>query len=362
MSYPKTLAFFILFCLFSCSSKKQKEKIICNCSFDPVEYKNQFHATSNINFIVTGDPQYNYLEINPDQASALNADSVSSIVREKICCDHYRGLLVAGDLTHFARLDEFKRYQKFIAPFRPYVFDGLGNHDYAWAQEEAMDKEAYTRLGLGEIVPSEKMGWKKQCLPIWKAVRDRKRIVPINDSYPNLHYSWDWEEVHFLQLNVFPGMNTTRGRPAQNPFQSLSFLKKDLEEQVGNSGRPVILVHHYGLDFFSIGAPEEGAEINPDAAWWTPKDRQIYWDAIKNYNIIAIFSGHAHYCEQCYLPWDGQSIGEENVGADFIPTFVSGAARKGKYLECHINKDSLIVKRYNLRNLVFRKAFSIIRK
>ncbi len=359
---------FIFSCFFSlllpsCSDSNNDpvKEVTCDCSFDPIEYEERYKKMSDIHFMVTADPQYNFKEMNPDQVSVQNADWVSFLLSQKICCENYRGVIISGDLTHFAREDEYRRYQKFIQPIQPFVFDGLGNHDFAWAAEEAQDPQAFIDFGLEGIVPKEMMGWKKECLTIWEDVRKRPHIPQVNNSYPNLHYSWDWGNVHGIQLNLFPGSATRKGKPAQNPFDALTFLKNDLETQVGNSGRPVILSHHYGLDFFSIGSLEQGSKINPKAAWWTAEERKKYWDLLQDYNVIAIFSGHAHYCDECYLPWDGTSIGEANVGPDFIPTFVAGAAREAKYLECHITADSLVVKRFAKKNLVFRKAFAIER-
>ena len=360
--------FFLFFTLsslliFGCSESKTQgmEESTCDCSFDPIAYEQRYKDMTDVHFMVTADPQYHYKEMNPDLASVKNSDLVSTILAQKICCEHSRGVIISGDLTHRARPEEYVRYEQFIKAFKPFVFDGLGNHDLRWAKKEAMKKEAFAEIGLGEVLPFDKLGFEYNCLNIIKDVRDRKRIVDLHSSYPNIHYSWDWENLHCIQLNLFPGSETIKGRPAQNPFDAITFLKKDLETQVGNSGRPIILSHHYGVDFFSIGAPEEGSKINPEASWWTPEDRQRYWDLIEPYNVIAIFSGHAHYCDECYLPWDGQSIGEKNVGPDFIPTFVAGAAREGKYLECQVTSDSLIVKRFDKKDLLFRKAFAITR-
>jgi len=299
-------------------------KAHCPCACDQIiDHK---LPEGSFRFVVTGDPQYNYKDMNPDQASVINAGKVSARFSQKICCEQYKGAVISGDLTHHARLD------------------GLD----------------YINHGLGKIIELKKAKWSNDCLSIWNDVRTRKRIPEVSGSYPNVHYSWDWEGVHFIQLNLSPADRPVQYKIAQNPFMALSFLKADLAKQVGDSGRPVILVHHYGFDIFSMGIEEDG-NINPGGEWWTAEDRRQYWEVLKPYNVIVIFSGHAHYCDPCYLPWDGENVGEAKVKSPFIPTFVAGAAREGKYLDCEINQDSLIVHRFNHEEQLFRKAFAIKR-
>ncbi|MEM9822094.1 MAG: metallophosphoesterase [Bacteroidota bacterium] len=355
------LRIFIFTCfivgLFSCQTSPQiREGCQCDCEqmLDPNLPDGSFR------FVVTGDPQYNYEDMNPDKASVLNADQISERFAQKICCEQYKGAVISGDLTHYARLDEFERYQNFIRCFSPYAFDGLGNHDFSWSDETAADSSDFAEHGLEEIIEVEAAKWSPACLTIWDDVRTRKRIPEVNHSYPNVHYSWDWEGIHFVQLNLSPAEAPVKYKVAQNPFKALSFLKADLAKHVGQSGRPIILAHHYGFDIFSMGVSEDGS-INPKGEWWTAEDRRKYWEVLQPYNVIAIFSGHAHYCKTCYLPWDGENIGEDNVTPPFIPTFVAGAAREGKYLDCEINQDSLIVSRFNHDQPLFRKAFAIDR-
>lgn len=347
--------------LFSCSRDYPDfSKTGCNCDCSTLPSGDPLPEGA-FNFLVTGDPQYNFEDMNPDKNSAINSDEISKIFAEKICCERYEGAVISGDLTHFSRQDELDRYHHFIHPFKPYAFDGLGNHDFAWAKEKPTDISAFVDHGLSEIISLDKIGWEESCLTIWEDVRSRKRIPEVNGSYPNVHYSWDWKGIHFVQLNLSAADDPVRYKVAQNPFKALTFLKKDLAKQVGNSGRPILIAHHYGFDEFSMGSLPDGT-FKAKGEWWTAEDRRKYWEAIESYNVVAIFTGHAHYCKTCYLPWDGKAVGEENVGPDFIPTFVAGAAREGKYLDCQITSDSLIVKRFNLQQKqLFRKAFAIER-
>ncbi|MDY0231535.1 MAG: hypothetical protein RBR88_03540, partial [Candidatus Saccharicenans sp.] len=74
------------------------------------------------------------------------------------------------------------------------------------------------------------------------------------------------------------------------PKQSLDFLIEDLRRNVGGSGRPVVIFQHYGFDSWS-------------EAWWTQNERNAFLQAIRPYNVIAIFWGHSHVAQS--YSWNG---------------------------------------------------------
>ncbi|MEM7103952.1 MAG: metallophosphoesterase [Bacteroidota bacterium] len=314
-----------------------------------------------LRFLVTADPQYRIDEIDPDKGSAINADYIAAKIKDMILNDGYKGLILAGDLTHFAKPEELFRYQQSIEGFEAYVFDGIGNHDYEFVKEGDSVEIGIEGFGLADVLPDLTRDWNDDTYRVWETVRSRERITPINTSYPNLHYSWDWEDIHFVQLNLFPGDEPVNESTVHNPLKALSFLQADLQQHVGNSGRPVILVQHYGFDDFSLGVDSEG-NINPKGQWWSPEQRSTFWEAIEPYNIVVIFSGHAHSCRPvCYLPWDGENIGEEEVGEEFIPSFIAGASREGYYIECEVNETELTVKRFKREELLMEKTLPLYR-
>lgn len=125
-----------------------------------------------------------------------------------------------------------------------------------------------------------------------KGVRERNKsrvgIKSISDN--GLHYSWDWNNVHFVCLGVSPG---TTKHP-YDPERSLEFLQTDLEKNVGKSGRPVMLMHHFGFD--------KGHSLN----WWKDEERTAYLGTIKDYNVIGIIHGHGHTAE--IYKWSGIDV------------------------------------------------------
>jgi hypothetical protein len=222
-----------------------------------------------------------------------------------------RGLCYAGDLTQFASSDELDTYLTSFRGNTRYVFDGLGNHDIDNGRSRVRD-----------------------------SVTSRKRVT-VKTQKGDPHYSWDWHDVHLVQVNLMPS-DTAAPDSGNNrfshidPMGALSFLIVDLAIHVGNSGRPVILIHHYGFDSFSTGN-----------GWWTEDQRKAYWNAIASYNVVGIFTGHLHPTptatdtENRYVRWRRPE--GATGGPDSIPTFVSGAGRYGAYLEVDLNAANQLV-------------------
>jgi len=118
-------------------------------------------------------------------------------------------------------------------------------------------------------------------------------------------------------------------------------VQNDLADLVGSSGRPVILIHHYGFDGFSTA---DGTDCDEgEDEWWSANDRLAYWNSIAPYNVVAIFTGHKHLSfstttnSSCtwVVPWNRPT--GTTAGPDSIPSFITGAAREGVFLDVEIN-------------------------
>ena len=166
--------------------------------------------------------------------------------------------------------------------------------------------------------------------PVRQGIIERNKLRPgvSNTSDNGLHYSWDWGDIHFINVNLYPGAEWDSTcewchyfkEDFKYPLNSLEFLRKDLKEQIGASGKPVIIIQHYGWDSFS-------------ELWWTEREKEAYYKAIKDYNIIAIFQGHSHGVEK--FEWKGLDI------------WSVGSAQKdpnpGNFLVVRIADDKMIV-------------------
>ena len=95
------------------------------------------------------------------------------------------------------------------------------------------------------------------------------------------HYAWDWDGVHFVDLNLFCG-NVWNGEAdaygsAHNPLFSRDFLAEELRRSVGDSGRPVVVIQHF----------------RPvDENWWTFSAADRFQRVLQDYNVITILVGH----------------------------------------------------------------------
>ena len=241
----------------------------------------------DVTFLSTSDCHYREEDDPRGNHNALNRDSIEEMNRiterewpEKLGggrIDAPRGVLVLGDLIDDGDLARGGRsvseaqYRLFLADFglgggdgrlRYPVFEGWGNHD-------------------GPPVGKEKHGFSFQ-----KQLKARNQVRMtegrIQNLSPNgLHYSWDWDDVHFVQLNFYPANTQRKGvkySPVwHDPQGSLDFLKADLAARVGDSGRPVVLMAHCGFD----------------TDWWVAEDWAEFYQAAKPYNVILYLYGHS---------------------------------------------------------------------
>jgi len=188
-----------------------------------------------------------------------------------------RGVLVLGDVIDDGdrelqgRKQSGRQYEFFRADFgldgtdgrlKYPVFEGWGNHD-------------------GPPVGAEKFGFSFQAeLKQRHQTRQQKGWLK-GLSANGLHYSWDWDDVHFVQLNIYPADQQNaqiRYSPKwHDPQGALTFLKEDLAKHVGDSGRPVVLMSHCGFD----------------TDWWHPDDWKAAYEAAKPYRVALYLYGHS---------------------------------------------------------------------
>jgi hypothetical protein len=205
-----------------------------------------------------------------------------------------RGVLLVGDLTELGSSLPWSAFtndwglngeRRLSFP----VYEGYGNHD-----------------ALGTTVPN---GIK---------ARNASRTGVSNISTNGYHYSWDWDFLHMVCLNVFPGNEPGQNPLGGDPRSSLQFLVDDLAQRVGNSGRPVVLYQHFGFDSESLN-------------WWTALQRAKFYAAISNYNVIAVFAGHNHDLD--FIQWNGFDTFNDGTVGSFT----------GNFLVAHVTKTNLVV-------------------
>lgn len=132
--------------------------------------------------------------------------------------------------------------------------------------------------------------------------RERSKQSLGNVSSSGLQISWDWGDIHFVNLGIVAGTQAPdKPRRRYAPADSLDFLVEDLRQHVGSSGRPIILTHHIDLARYSVLCDE----MDPDNKHreWHPCDLQAFYKAIKPYRIAALLHGHTHVRE--VYRWQG---------------------------------------------------------
>ena len=175
----------------------------------------------------------------------------------------------------------------------------------------------------------------------------RQAIKSRNPSRPGLagvsengvNYSWDWGPVHLVSLGLFPGSEGDRivspwGRTMEGdwrlPGHSLEFLVEDLARNVGRSGRPVVLLQHYGWDVWGLG-------------WWSDREREALAEAVRDYNVIAAFWGHTHVVQRV------------DVGS--LPTFCVG--RPGVFMIVRIGPAGLAAAEWKVGSREWGEVFEV---
>ncbi len=264
-------------------------------------------ARAGFTFFLTGDTHYGLdLFYDNEPHNKATIDAMNALPGTPFpaalggVVDVPRGVLVAGDVTDTADTP-FNFYGIHVSP--ALERDGF-NDDYAVDGSGRLQYPVYEGYGNHDV-DNASYSYTLQ------GIRERNLVRPglthLSDN--GLHYSWDWEGVHFVNLNIYPGETERAG-------DSLSFLVDDLQTYVGDSGRPVVLMHHFGFDSFSLG-------------WWSDAERQAYADAIAPYNVLGIFHGHLH--TELQYQWNGYDV------------FDGSAAKDGNFLVVRIDEGRMDV-------------------
>ncbi len=243
------------------------------------------HTDCDVTFFAISDVHYGrHFEIGDNEAENKNIiDKMNSAPGKLIypvtagggIVPQPRAVLVAGDLTDFGTTEEWNGYDIFEGFEDDYlgsgatpgrlnwpVYECFGNHD--------IDEESGSSDYAREQVRNRTLAG------------ERPGTFDISDN--GYHYSWTWDNIHFVNLNLYPG---AIGTYAQG---SLEFLINDLAKHIGSSGKAVVLYFHY--DFIRLN-------------WWEPKEQDAFYNAIKDYNIVAMIHGHRHIDYLESSTWEG---------------------------------------------------------
>ncbi|MFM7058173.1 MAG: metallophosphoesterase family protein [Planctomycetota bacterium] len=178
--------------------------------------------------------------------------------------------------------------------------------------------------------------------------RNRRRQGLVNVSASGLQYSFDWGPVHVVCLGIVVGEVAEPSRTRRySPHGSLEFLTEDLKQHVGDSGRPVLLLHHIDVLRYSTTEPIDDAAARQRE--WDPADVQGYHRALRPYTIAGVLYGHTH--GRNVFRWDGT----KTPASEGIPTFnvdnsshFAGMQQAFFYLEVY--GDRIVAREYGTKD------------
>ncbi len=253
-------------------------------------------VSTDVTFFAMGDPQYGggADDKNTFQILAMNGFPGAiwpddTPFAGDVLADP-RGVLIAGDLTQNGQdgrltpldSDELGAFHADYGltgvegELRFPVYEGYGNHDFDPAQAGDYDEFDWRFYYSEDGTPSADS----------VAERNPDRIG-LTSVAPDVdgHYSWDWDWLHLVNMDLFPGDEPSDAEAnalTRDPRDALSFLQADLAERVGDTGRPVIVMAHYGFDGFG-----------QEPRWWTDEQKEAFRAVISGYDVSYIH-GHTH--------------------------------------------------------------------
>lgn len=265
-------------------------------------------------------------------------EKVASVIKAQKAAFH----IVNGDLTEFGQQKNYDDYKNVYKNLGSPVYEGLGNHDYANnvgdctnPQEFNFYKDACAISAVSRMV-SEIKKYRSQLSYFNADVTESLIPVPSGNIHlikGSLGYSWDYGDVHYVQLHNYPSYTVRlKGQSMEVQInKSLDWLKNDLAAADARGKVTIINFHDaravsiYGKSFF----------IRKKNA----KDLSVFKSIITSHNVKAIFVGHTHYQSYCRAKND-KVFGN-------IPVYTAGALFNGDYYLLDVKGKEIHVKAYN---------------
>jgi len=314
--------------------------VVVDIGIEPGSDTDFVPVTQSLSFAAAADPQFSK---NTANSRVSFQNDIARFLLAKLYKDeNYKGLIIAGDLTENTYKWEILKFYNAILPdeeddLNPILnrkkdldrlYEGLGNHDMrkgTCCVVSGANTELNETLNPSFSISSDVgAGVDDDCVcetGLTNIISRDGRQDQLRSQAP--HYSWEWDGIRFVQLNLLPGdeAETVWSGLDRDPQDALKFLHDELED--AGPDKNVIVVHHYGMDKFS-------------QKWWSQETKNAYKEVIKDYRVVAIISGHLHWTrnssamQQC---WNG------------VTAVTVGSIRLGLHVDFKIVDDQLTVRR-----------------
>jgi predicted phosphodiesterase len=180
-----------------------------------------------------------------------------------------------GDLTDSGKEEQWNAYTELVDSFTNLtnliVMENFGNHD-GGPNDAVRQGIAKRNLRQPQAFVSDNGLFRAENFGPF-------RLVTLG-AYPGNVWNEDCEWCHYFKDDF------------KHPEYSLDFLIEDLQNPE-NEQQQYVLFFHYGWDEFSL-------------LWWTKKEQNAFYKAIKNHRIKAIFTGHNHH--EGHRKWKGIDV------------------------------------------------------
>ncbi|WP_375627262.1 MULTISPECIES: metallophosphoesterase [unclassified Bartonella] len=337
------IAFTISGCFNLDSEKLRRDERLYHDAFMGWSIKER-SLVKNYTAIIMADPQP--WRLNSGDANGISNrepwlkinEQVAGVIKAHKAAFH----IVNGDLTEFGQQKNYDDYKNVYKTLGAPVYEGLGNHDYANnvgnctnPQEFSFYKDACAISAVSRMV-SEIKKYRNQLLHFNADVTES--LVPISGGNirsirGSLSYSWDYGDVHYVQLHNYPSYTVRlMGQSMQAQInKSLDWLRNDLTAADAR-GKVTIINFH---DARAASIDGESFFIRKKNA----KDLSVFKSIITSHNVKAIFVGHTHYQSYCRAKND-KVFGN-------IPIYTAGALFNGDYYLIDVKGKTIHVKAYN---------------
>ena len=288
--------------------------------------------------IMASDPQWDWTYntdagvAEPDRSARQALATTLNNNHINVANDLYRqypkmkGIIINGDLTeggHGPQLDKFKElYSKLTMK----AYYGLGNHDYANYVDDTWENRSANGMVDFMVDHIKSNGASSYDVKVSNSYEFPENVTTTTGS---LAYSWDIDNVHFVQLQNFPTYQRTWSSFVSNEARrrtyeithALNWLEGDLAK-ARNAGKVIVLNFHDLAEHWSDSWVKDASSL---------KTRFV--NMLNTYNVGAIFVGHLH-----------SNLGRSsNFGGSSTPVFFCGSASQSKYLLVNFNGTRMTV-------------------